>query len=1350
MGRFCIFWYDFHCINSSVLLENILHKKDQRIFIVGAYRDNEVDSGHQLSIILKEYKSLYTINLKSLSLEYLNQMISDTLGQSEEQTLELSKLIHIKTSGNPFFSREFINTLYDEQLITLKEKEWIYDLEKIKKMDYSSNVIDFMVKNLKKTPKSMQLFLNRAACFGNTFKLSELQWIWNEATSIQTNLVEPLQDGWIIQIDSDQYKFFHDRLQQASYEINDPNERKEIHLVIGSTLLKKLKDLRELDSGIFDVVNHLNKAKDLFEDQITLIQLNLAASTKSFKNSAFSAALNFSQIAIDLLPENVWETHYELAFSSHSIHANSCFGSTHVSESEKLFQILIQKSKTNIEKLRVYKDYIKMAVLSNEFDRSYDILMDSFQIFKLTKEIPVNDPTALMNWVLELKKKIDYEISQIGGVKEIEKLNKCTNEETEAFCVVLSESLDTVFLCPKANPLMPITVALMSLYLHLTQGMTNNAPVSFSIAGWLICAFFIDPMGYELTKLAEKLLEQTKNPTFNEALVRFNIGVNQIFGGTLKQGLYHFNAGCNYAIAHGEYVFGCYNMNNWGMRSIFNGENLKNVVGKIENYQTFCKKINNLFVHSILESQMGFVQDILGIKKYDPKFLLEGIKDLNWSGTFLCVNEAILAFYNGDLTRSKSILDEREPRMTEIQGVCAFYCGQFFHALIYAHFYKLSRDETKLKKFDSFLEIFKGYSAISPFYFGPRYQLLCVVRETFNKDTDTLKTLNQFYQTFESCKKYGLPMISALTNELMLDFCIEKNLIPSICQYYFENLITIWENIGGTGKISKLNKKYSKFNYLSPKKHSSISSETTTSGTNSSSTSIEDSGSDSLDMMSIVKASQALSVELTSSNLIKKVLSIIKENTGAERCLLIMTKGKDFRVTASINKKGVIEELNSSMKKYDQYCAALVEISIAMKKQIILNNAKHSEYSENSYIKKNGIKSLFIHPIIKKNVIVGLIYLENKSLEGIFNNNRKIILEHIGSQLSISYENAQLYDEMNSLNKSYERFLPKEFLFQLGKGDVRNIKKGDAVVKNMCVMFSDIRNFTDLTENMNPEESFSFINGILSYLTPVISKNHGFIDKFFGDCIMALFPQDVDDSIKCGFEMLEALEIYNFECRKNKSKVSIGVGIHYGEVMVGTIGDDGRIDATVISDTVNTASRVESLTKTLGANFVVTEDLLVGSKSNFKNRFIGKYLLKGKKNSVSLFQMLNESHFVDENFNKACHLFESRKFHQARELFSKLKENDFTSKYLENVSKTYENYNFSDEWSGEIKIDKDGRIVPLNLALVVEKEIQEMSKESQMKILEKLVNQDEMKEFFKLMSLKSPEKINSLLKEFSK
>eukprot|EP01080_Neovahlkampfia_damariscottae_P013123 gene13123-gene8202 len=450
---------------------------------------------------------------------------------------------------------------------------------------------------------------------------------------------------------------------------------------------------------------------------------------------------------------------------------------------------------------------------------------------------------------------------------------------------------------------------------------------------------------------------------------------------------------------------------------------------------------------------------------------------------------------------------------------------------------------------------------------------------------------------------------------------------------------------------------------------------------------------DSLDMMSIIKSSQALSVELSTSNLIIKVMNIIIENTGAECGLLFLSEndGKTIHLESSI-KNGKIKQIHSlisNFKENEKYCSFLFSLSKTIKKTIILNNVENSEYSDNDYLKREKIKSLCIFPIFKGKKYIGSIYLENKTLEGIFDENRKEILQHISSQLAISYENARLYDDMNSLNSSYERFLPKEFLKQLGKGDVRNIKKGDAETKEISVLFSDIRSFTDITEKMNPKESFSFVNEILSYLSPVIAKNNGFIDKFFGDCIMALFPYNVDDSIKCGFEMLNALEIYNEKCRKNFSKVKIGIGIHFGNVMIGTIGDDERIDATAISDTVNTASRVESLTKTLGATFVVTENVIQHSKLFSKNRYIGKYLLKGKEKPISLFHMMNDKN--DENieeFTNGIQLFESGKFEESEKIFSKL--NDKTSKYLQNVVKFYKKYSFDNKWCGEIKIDKDG------------------------------------------------------------
>eukprot|EP01080_Neovahlkampfia_damariscottae_P004961 gene4961-8555_t len=428
-----------------------------------------------------------------------------------------------------------------------------------------------------------------------------------------------------------------------------------------------------------------------------------------------------------------------------------------------------------------------------------DIKLANF-ILGREEEVKLIDFVAYKEWIYDFKKKIDVELVQIGGVKGIEKIKQCNDKEMAAFSILLTESLDTIFVSGKTNPLMPVTVSLISLYLHLTEGLTENAPVSFGISGWMICSFFQDPMGYQLTNLAEKLLEKTKNPNFNEALVRFTIGINQIFGGTFKQGLYHFSTGSNYAIAHGEYVFGCYNMNNWGMRAVTNGENFFNVISKLEVYQSFCKKIGNIFVRDLLECDLHFAQDLAGIRKFNPKYLLEGIKEANWAGSFFIFMEAMVAYHNGEIEKAKGLLDEREPRLVETIGHCGYYASQCYHALCCAHFYKKTGEQIHLTKFESFVELFKSYNVISPFYYGPMYQLLCAVSESFKQNADTLSVLNLFNKSSESAQKYGLPIVSAVINELMLDYCIEKNFLPAICQYYFEKLISIWESMAAASK----------------------------------------------------------------------------------------------------------------------------------------------------------------------------------------------------------------------------------------------------------------------------------------------------------------------------------------------------------------------------------------------------------------------------------------------------------------------------------------------------------------------------------------------------------------------
>lgn len=211
---------------------------------------------------------------------------------------------------------------------------------------------------------------------------------------------------------------------------------------------------------------------------------------------------------------------------------------------------------------------------------------------------------------------------------------------------------------------------------------------------------------------------------------------------------------------------------------------------------------------------------------------------------------------------------------------------------------------------------------------------------------------------------------------------------------------------------------------------------------------------------------------------------------------------------------------------------------------------------------------------------------------------------------------------LTRINRAFRRFVPKEFLSFLKIEDIAEVKLGDHVEETMTVMFADIRSFTNLSEQLTPEENFLFINSYLSRMGPIIRKYDGFIDKYIGDAIMALFPKGPDTALMAAVEMQKELREYN---RQRESigykKISVGIGIHTGELMLGTVGESERMESTVISDSVNLCARIEKLTKTFGIRIAISEKSfqMLDDPSSFYIRFIAKVTVKGKNQPVAIF-----------------------------------------------------------------------------------------------------------------------------------
>jgi class 3 adenylate cyclase/CheY-like chemotaxis protein len=216
--------------------------------------------------------------------------------------------------------------------------------------------------------------------------------------------------------------------------------------------------------------------------------------------------------------------------------------------------------------------------------------------------------------------------------------------------------------------------------------------------------------------------------------------------------------------------------------------------------------------------------------------------------------------------------------------------------------------------------------------------------------------------------------------------------------------------------------------------------------------------------------------------------------------------------------------------------------------------------------------------------------------------------------------------ELAALNAVYEKFVPREFLSLLGKKSIMEIERGDQIRQEMTVLFSDIRSWTTLSESMSPQENFKFINAYLKRVSPKIKEHHGFIDQYYGDGVMALFPGRADDAVQAAVAMLQAVEGYNQERRQDGLQpIGIGVGLHIGNLMLGIIGSEERLQGAVVADAVNLAARIEGLTKLYGSSITISEEVLshLENPIPFKHRFLDKVLVKGKDTPVTVYEIFD-------------------------------------------------------------------------------------------------------------------------------
>jgi len=367
--------------------------------------------------------------------------------------------------------------------------------------------------------------------------------------------------------------------------------------------------------------------------------------------------------------------------------------------------------------------------------------------------------------------------------------------------------------------------------------------------------------------------------------------------------------------------------------------------------------------------------------------------------------------------------------------------------------------------------------------------------------------------------------------------------------------------------------------------------------------------------------------------------------------------------------------------------------------------------SETTFLKEAGIVMPDVNSIIYSALkvnhrVMGVIVLGCS--EDIVHTAAELkLLTTLALQSSAAIESALLYDKnireakeredaMRLINEISGKFVPYEFIGALGHTVLTDVKLGDQVEKVVTVLFSDIRDYTTLSEEMTPEDNFKFVCSFNERMGPAICKNKGFINQYLGDAIMAIFPGNASDALSAAIEMQKQVAIFNSERTANgQLPIRIGVGMHTGPLIMGITGDADRLDATTISDTVNTASRLESLTKQYNADIILSDACVeqISQKEKFHLRNIGLVQLKGKQRSINIHECFNGNSEEDifkkqrtlSTFNMGIYNYLNSSFAASVQAFNSVVEvhpGDRTAEFFLSNSKHYLKNGTPENWTG--------------------------------------------------------------------
>lgn len=1229
----CIFLDDLQWGDAATLawIEEVLADRSYgSLLLVGAYRANEVSASHPLSIMLDrlaERKSLATtLAVAPLQRAAVAGLIAETLSQDPADCADLVELLFSRTEGNPFHLTQLLTALHEDGVIHFSHQQhaWQYDISGVKSSRITDNIVDLLTERIQRLTPQAQWALQVASCIGNSFDLEMLVLVMEtNRAELRQLLAQGMEQGLIVEhfVWSGEhrqgYRFLHDRVQQSAHSFLTAQQVQELNVQIGRQMLAAATNPEE-DDHLFEIVDHLNMAAPLITDpaeRSRLVGLNLAAARRARNSTAYQLALRHVTAAMEMAGMEIEMGEMGMEMEGRAGAEGESAGESIIAaellaeraecehqcgnnvQAEGFFKRALLAAPTTDGKIAVCEQTIHFYTNLSRFADAYAAARAGAQRIGYSLPPKFIPPLFLADLA---KARVRMRGRRIEDVVNLPTMSQPRQLQLMKLMGAVAKAAYQI------RPELCVAIATKMVIESLRYGNAPDSVIGYLAYGVIFSGAVLGnhPVGHRYGVATRALIERFSNER-QKAEVYF---VGGYFGTSWMEPAAEAERLWELAYQSGVDVGDLFHAgcacSGTAQSLLMRGHPFDDVLKTTNRFLDFLDRVRNREAAGAVRGVEQAIKNLRGETESSASFgdagfnEVEYLAELSTYGSrhfahYYFINKAAALYLWEHHQQALDLIASARPYLKDSVGMLHAAEHRLYHALAAAALVELAPTQqrsARLRLVRATAKKFQRWAAVCPSNF--QHKALLLLAELRRATGDHAGAINLYNQAIEAAAEFGYSQIQALANQRCAQLHHQSG-ARRIVRYHLREAEYWYRRWGATAIADGLVQRYPE--HLGQSVRAEGAAATTVTVTNP----ITTTGSglaQSLDMMTVIKAAEAISGELRLQSLLRRLMLTVSENAGAQRTVLARPHQQQWRVQAEF--QIATGELRMPEMEFveseGELPQSIIHFASHSKKPVVLDNAAaDSQFGRDPAVQRRNLRSVLCLPLLNQGKLSGVIYLENNLTDGAFTEQRVGLLKLLSGQIAISIDNALLYDnleekvaertkeivkEQETSERLLQNILPRQTAQEL-KSTGRARARSYGMVS---ILFTDFVNFTGTSAQLDPDELVQQLDTCFRTMDDITARHNMEKIKTIGDAFMCAggIPNpnltNPIDAVLAGLEIARALELLRKEANsEGRSFWGCRIGIHTGPVIAGVVGKH-KFAYDIWGDSVNVASRMES------------------------------------------------------------------------------------------------------------------------------------------------------------------------------